>query len=83
MNFAVPFRGQYLFIVLDSLSKWVEVFLTKEISSHYVIRKLRSLFCKFGLVDIVISDNGRQLTSEIFKEFLLKNNIIHILTPSG
>ena len=41
---------------------------------------LRSIFATHGLPDTVVSDNGPTFTSEVFKEFVEKNGIRHILT---
>ena len=53
----------YLFIVIDSFSKFAEVFLVKEITTSYIIAKLRKFFC----------DNGRHFTSDEFRQFLAIN----------
>ena len=41
------------------------------------------MFSRYGLVDTIVSDNGRQFTSHDFQEFLLLNGINHILTAPG
>ncbi|XP_055307850.1 uncharacterized protein K02A2.6-like [Sitodiplosis mosellana] len=83
IDFAGPIKGFMLFIVIDSFSKWVEVFKTKDITSAFVIAKLRETFCRYGLVDIIVSDNGRQFTSAEFQEFVKQNGINHIFTAPG
>ncbi|XP_037812889.1 uncharacterized protein K02A2.6-like [Lucilia sericata] len=45
VDFAGPINGVYLFIVIDSFSKFAEVFLTKEITTSFTVAKLRELFC--------------------------------------
>ncbi|XP_055306888.1 uncharacterized protein K02A2.6-like, partial [Sitodiplosis mosellana] len=37
IDFAGPVRGYYLFLAIDSYSKWVEVFKTKDMTSAFVI----------------------------------------------
>ncbi|XP_055307289.1 uncharacterized protein K02A2.6-like [Sitodiplosis mosellana] len=83
IDFAGPIKGFMLFIVIDSFSKWVEVFKTKDITSAFVIAKLRETFCRYGLVDIIVSDNGWQFTSAEFQEFVKQNGINHIFTAPG
>lgn len=83
VDFAGPIKGNMLFILIDSFSKWVEVFKTKTSTSHFVIGKLRETFSRFGLVNTIVSDNGTQFTSAEFKEFTLINGINHILTAPG
>ncbi|XP_037822131.1 uncharacterized protein K02A2.6-like [Lucilia sericata] len=83
IDFAGPIKNKYLLIVIDSLSKWVEVYITNEITSRFTVNKLRELFSRFGLVNTIVSDNGRQFVSHEFKTFLKMNNIKHILTAPG
>lgn len=83
IDFAGPINGFYFFIVIDSFSKFVEVFKTKEITTVFTIGKMRELFSRYGLVDILVSDNGRQFTSHDFQQFLSLNGIKHILTAPG
>lgn len=83
VNFAGPIKNHYLMVVVCSYSKWVEVFKTKDITSSFTISKLRELFCRNCLVDTLVSDNGRQFTSNEFKMFMTNNGINHILTYSG
>lgn len=73
----------FLFIIIDSHSKWVEVFKTKDITSHFVISKLRETFCRYGIVNTIVSDNGRQFVSSDFKEYIRSNKIQHVLTSPG
>lgn len=83
VDFAGPINNYYMLVVIDSFSKWTEVFKTKEITSAFTIGKLRELFCRYGLVDTLVSDNGRQFTSGEFKQFLENNGVKHILTAPG
>lgn len=83
VDFAGPINNFYFLIVIDSFSKFVEVFKTKEITTAFTISKIRELFSRYGLVDILVSDNGRQFTSDDFRKFLKMNNVQHVLTAPG
>lgn len=83
IDYAGPIHKFYLLVVVDSFSKWTEVFKTKEMTSEFTICKLRETFCRFGLVDYIVSDNGRQFTSDDFAQFTKANNISHIFTAPG
>lgn len=72
-----------MFIVIDSFSKYPEVYKTKTITSKFCVDKMRKLFCRYGLIDTLVSDNGTQFTSAEFQEFLKKNSIDHVLTAPG
>lgn len=80
IDYAGPMKSDYYFIVTDSYSKWPEVFRTKTITSEFTISKLREIFARFGLPEVIVSDNGTQFTSEIFGEFVSRNGIRHIVT---
>lgn len=83
VDFAGPIKNFHFLVVIDSYSKFVEVFKTKDITSSFTIRKLRELFCRYGLVDTLVSDNGSQFTSSEFQTFLSLNGIKHSLTAPG
>ncbi|XP_037931260.1 uncharacterized protein K02A2.6-like [Teleopsis dalmanni] len=83
IDFAGPIKGYFLLVCIDFHSKWVEIFKTKCITSNFVISKLREMFCRFGLVKTIVSDNGKQFVSDEFKYFLKINKIQHILTAPG
>lgn len=53
------------------------------ITSSFTIRKLREIFCRFGLVDTLVNDNGPQFTSEEFRKFVAENRIKQIFTAPG
>lgn len=57
-------------VVVDVYSKWVELVLMHSTTSDAVIRVLRALFATHGLPDLLVSDNGPQLTASVFKQFL-------------
>lgn len=83
IDFAGPVHGFQLFIIIDSFSKWLEVFKTKSTKTDFVVDKLREVMSRFGIVDTIVSDNGSQFTSHEFKEFIENNGIHHILTAPG
>lgn len=80
IDFLGPLAHKTFLIVLDSYSKWVEVFPMTTITSSETIEKLRECFARFGLPKTIVSDNGRQLTSTEFENFCSKNGIEHLTT---
>ena len=82
IDYAGPFMGQMFLIVIDSYSKWIEVFPVKSATSSSTIENLRMCFATHGIPHVIVSDNGTQFTSAEFEEFVSKNNIKHIrVTP--
>ncbi|GAA6080039.1 uncharacterized protein K02A2.6-like, partial [Tachysurus ichikawai] len=58
---------QYFLVVIDSHSKWLEVFPVSSTTSHKTIEVLRSLFSAYGLPEELVSDNGPQLVSREYQ----------------
>ena len=47
-------------------------------TSSAIIEKLRMAFATHGLPEIVVTDNGSNIVSKEFEEFLKQNEIRHI-----
>lgn len=75
------FRRKNYLVILDAYSKWLEVFEMSSITSTLTIQALRRVFATFGLPITLVSDNGRQLVSDEFENFLAKNNVKHVTSP--
>nr|XP_049694867.1 uncharacterized protein K02A2.6-like [Helicoverpa armigera] len=76
----LQYQGKYYFLILDSHSKWIEVFLMGTgTSAKLVTNKLRECFSRFGLPKCLVSDGGPPFRSEEFELFLTRNGIKHIL----
>lgn len=78
-DFAGPFQGQTFLVVADMYSKWLEIVLMASITSEAIIRNNWKLLATHGLPDIVVSNNGPQLTSTLFEMFLAGHGIRHAL----
>ncbi|XP_054260272.1 uncharacterized protein K02A2.6-like [Macrosteles quadrilineatus] len=76
-----PQTRQQLLVVVDSFSKWLEVFLMKSTTSFKTIERLRTLFAAYGLPEELVSDNAPNFTSAEFREFLSRNGIKFTLSP--
>ena len=77
LDFAGPFQGKNILIVVDAHSKWIEAVCTPTTSSSCVIEELRSLFTRFGLPEMVVTDNSTCFVSLEFEQFLRSNGIKH------
>ena len=78
VDYAGPFRGMMYLIIMDSYSKWVDVYPVSSVSTQVTIDKLRILFATHGLPEILVSDNASCFRSEEFGVFMNKNNIRHV-----
>lgn len=70
VNFANSLHGLTYLLVVDSHSKWSEIFHMGYPTASCRVRKLRQVFSRFGVSEVIISDNGTLFTSAIFSEFL-------------
>ena len=78
MDFLGPLKGKYYLIIMDSFSKWPEVYAMTKINSEDTVKNLRDFCSRFGLPKKIISHNGKQLVSEEFENFCKMNNIKHV-----
>lgn len=83
VDFAGPVKGSYFLIIIDALSKWVEVYATKSCTAQFVLEKLTECISRFGIFDELVSDNGSQFLSGEVQKFLTANGIQHKLTSPG
>ena len=65
-------------VVVDTLSKWPEVIPVSSTTTSKTIEVLRDLFVRFGIPELIVSDNSPQLASEGFQAFIKSNGIPHI-----
>ena len=76
--FRQPHGRVFMWILLvDAYSKFPEVVKMNSTTSTATIKALREIFSRFGLPEILVSDNGPQLVSQEFEQFCTKNGIVH------
>ena len=73
-------NGENWFFVIDSYSRWLEVFKLRNTTSTDIIKCFRKLFSSYGICRIIVSDNGSQFTSNEFRDFCERNGVKHIRT---
>lgn len=64
-------------ILADYYSNFFEVNLLKTMTSNTVIKILRENFARYGIPEVLVTDNARQYTSQEFKEFAKKFSFSH------
>nr|XP_025637940.1 uncharacterized protein LOC112733259 [Arachis hypogaea] len=66
-----PGQLRYLIVAIDYYTKWIEAEPLSSITATQCRKFLwRQIITRFGIPEIVISDNGTQFTDKKFKEFL-------------
>ena len=71
------FKGRDYLLVVDHFSNHPEVCLLTDTHSSSVIVKLKSIFSRFGIPKVVISDNGPQFSSCQFIRFAKEWDFTH------
>lgn len=80
LDFAGPILGKTILIIVDSHSKWLEIYPMLSTSASKTIVVLREVFARYGLPKNIVSDNGPQFVAEEFQQFMRANGIRHIRT---
>ncbi|XP_053685585.1 uncharacterized protein K02A2.6-like [Sabethes cyaneus] len=80
LDYAGPLDGMYYLVIVDSYSKWPEIFQTRSTTASITIRFLQESFARFGIPTTIITDNGTQFCSSEFKKVCDELGIIHIRT---
>ncbi|XP_072060215.1 uncharacterized protein [Arachis hypogaea] len=66
-----PGQVKYLIVAIDYFTKWIEAEPLASISSSNCRKFMwRQVITRFGIPEVVISDNGTQFTDKKFTEFL-------------
>ena len=68
------FDGKQYILLVDYYSKFIEV---DDMRSRTVIETLKAQFSRHGIPSLLQSDNGRQYSSEEFKDFCERYGIAH------
>ena len=64
-------------LIVDAHSKWMDIHITHTSTSQITVDKLRQTFATFGLLRMIVTDNGPSFTSKEFQSFMTENGIIH------
>lgn len=79
VDFAGPFQGTMLFVLVNAHSKWPEVYPMSSTTANHTTDISRQIFSAYGLPEqLVVSDNGPQFVSSEFATFMKANGIRHI-----
>ena len=63
VDYAGPFLGKMFLVLVDSHSKWMDVYSVKTATTHVTLEQLRQSFSIHGLPNPLVSDNGNCFTS--------------------
>ena len=77
IDFTGPISGTTYLVVVDAYSKFPEVVKMTSTTSTATVNALRDIFSRYGLPEIMVSDNGPQFIASEFQQFCHKNGIMH------
>ena len=63
------FNNIYALIIVDSFSRYPEVFLTRQMTTEFTIKAFRKFYSREGIAQVLVTDNGRQFTSGEFQNW--------------
>ena len=72
--------GEYLLVLVDYFSRWVEVDVIKSTTSAVIIKCLDKQFSRYGVPSTLRTDNGPNLVSAEMEGYLEEMGIKHRLT---
>jgi len=77
-----PSNGcRYLLTVVDRFTRWPEAWPIDNISAHAVARLIvTNWIARFGVPDVITTDQGRQFESDLFRSLVTTFGIQHIRT---
>jgi transposase InsO family protein len=77
IDFAGPVAGRTYLVVVDAYSKFPEVLKMTTTTSASTINALSELYGRYGLPEILVSDNAAQFMSQEFQDFCARNGVQH------
>ncbi|KAK9074310.1 hypothetical protein SSX86_006908 [Deinandra increscens subsp. villosa] len=74
-------RVRFVVVAVDYFTKWVEAKPLATITSRQILRFVwENIVCRFGIPQIIISDNGTQFTDRKFRKWCLELKICQVFT---
>ena len=70
--------GKNYLVTVDHYSDFIEVDILENTLSATVVEKTRIQFCRHGILEILLTDNGPQFVSSDFETFCAQMGISHI-----
>ncbi len=74
--------GRTLLVVVDCFSNFIEVDSLSSVTSKSVIRSLMATFSRFGVPDVLVTNNGPCFASSEFTKFVDQWNFQHVTSSA-
>ena len=76
------FKGVTYLLVVDYFSRYPEITKLTSTTSLDIINALKSTFSRYGIPEMVMSDNGPQYSSQEFRDFAKAYNFNHVTSST-
>ena len=81
--FPNSFENQYILVVVDYVSKWVETIPSKTNDNKIIVKFLKeNIFSRFGTPRAIISDTSTHFCNRTFEALMRKYVITHKLSTA-
>jgi hypothetical protein len=60
---------QFLYVTIDKFTKWPKVTHVVKINKQSIVEFIKSIVCRFGVLNRIITDNGFYFTSNAFQGY--------------
>jgi transposase InsO family protein len=74
------FGNEHILVVIDSCSRWIEMYPIADLTAQTAARRLMEHFGRYGQPFEIRSDNGTQFCNETVAELLTYAGVEHITT---
>ena len=71
-------KGATYLLIVDYFSRWIEIAKLQPATSSSVIGHMQSIFARYGIPEVIVSDNGPQYSSEVFSQFARDYGFKHV-----
>jgi transposase InsO family protein len=76
-------NGKHYLLIVDYYSSFFEINQLSTTTSSKVIEICKQHFSRYGIPEVVVSDNGTQYSSELFKNFAKEYQFDHVTSSPG
>ena len=59
-----------MYVAIDKFTKWPQVEPVRKVTTQSAVKFFRSIVCRFGVPNRIITDNGTQFTSRTFMQYV-------------
>ena len=71
-------KGNLYLLLVEYFSRYIEVVKLSSTTTKSVVTAMKPLFARYGIQDMILSDNGPQYSSQQLQEFAKDYNFKHI-----